>query len=201
MDSTTTAALPDAVARAIAHLQSQGSTPNCTELVTALLALEKAAKRQKQRFDYAQLVGTWQLGFITGTVKTRKQAGTVLGSGRFIPRLVTVQLRYEPEASTGLRGTVYNTVGLANLTMTLSGPTQYWPKTNSLAFDFTHLCVAIGRQSLFQCPVRGGQAQTEKFFTEGLKTQAFFTYFLVTPNCLAARGRGGGLALWTRQNN
>lgn len=204
MDTATSAVLPEAIVGAIAHLRGEGPAPESNALVQDLLALEKSTKRQRQRFDYAQLVGTWRLGFITGTVKTRRRAGTVLGAGRFIPRFVTVQLHYAPEnndqaPSTNPYGTVDNTVSLANLTLALTGPTQYWPKTNSLAFDFTHLRLNAGKFLLYQQPIRGGQAQTEKFFAAGLKTQAFFSYFLVTPDCLAARGRGGGLALWTRQ--
>ncbi len=124
--------LPDAVKGAIAHLQSRSPAPAADELVTELLAFEKASKRNKRRYDYAQLLGTWRLGFTTGTVKTRKRAGTTLGAGRFLPGFLNAQLRYEADAANPDRGTVYNSVKLANLTLQLQGPTLYWPKTNSL---------------------------------------------------------------------
>ena len=194
-------ALAQSIQHCIAHLQTQTPAPAVSDLVADLLALEKATRRNKQKFDYAQLVGTWRLGFITGTVRTRQRAGVALGAGRFIPRLVNIQIRYEADPHEALQGSVYNSVSLANLTFQLQGPTQYWPKTSSLAFDFIYLCLSVGRFQLYQQAVRGGSARTEEFFTEPLKTQAFFTYFLVTPTCLAARGRGGGLALWTRQHS
>ncbi|MEO0540144.1 MAG: hypothetical protein AAFZ80_04665 [Cyanobacteria bacterium P01_A01_bin.105] len=223
------AVLPEGVASAIAHLQTQSPAPSPRAVVADLLALEKTSKRSQQRYDYRQLLGTWRLGFITGTAKTRQRAGTVLGAGRFLPRFVQVQLRYEaantldcggvceggvregdvcdegtatptcPPGPIRPQGSAYNLVSLASLTLQLQGPTQYWPKTNSLAFDFTQLQVAIGGFQLYQQSIRGGAERATQFFAEGLKTQAFFTYFLVTPTCLAARGRGGGLALWTRQ--
>jgi len=189
----------DVLERTIAHSQTRTPAPSATDLVTELLALEKQSKRAKQRYRYSQLLGTWRLGFTTGTVKTRKQAGTVLGAGRFLPRVVNIQLRYEATDVEAGQGKADNSVGLGALRLQLSGPTQYWPQTNSLAFDFTHLRLSVGDFQLYQQSIRGGAERAAAFYTETLKGQAFFSYFLVTPTCLAARGRGGGLALWIRK--
>ena len=53
------------------------------EVVAALLAAEKNAKKTKTRYSFTQLIGKWQLCFITGTKKTRQKAGIVLGAGRY----------------------------------------------------------------------------------------------------------------------
>ncbi|MEO0458951.1 MAG: hypothetical protein AAF152_20545 [Cyanobacteria bacterium P01_A01_bin.114] len=188
---------------AIAYLQGRGTAPNAVKapdknhVAEALLAAEKQAKRDKVRYRYEQLLGTWQLGFITGTVKTRKKAGTVMGAGRFIPSFLNIQLAYEAQEPGSDMGTVKNSVSLGPLQLQLTGPTQFWPKTNSLAFDFTQLEVRLRGLKLYAGPVRGGADREANFQQQTLKDQAFFTYFLVNESCLAARGRGGGLAIWT----
>ena len=48
--------------------------------------------------------------------------------------------------------------------------------------------------------IRGGKDSDESFFSQNLNQQAFFSYFLVTDKFIAARGRGGGLALWQKIN-
>jgi len=188
------------LAQAIAAL-TEGSQPRplASELVDALQATEKDFRRTKGSITYDQLIGTWRLCFITGTKRSRQRAGIALGAGRFIPPwLVQISLHYSKPEPTANLGQVQNSVKLGPISLSLTGPTRLWPKTNSLAFDFTHMTIEIGNQTVYQRAVRGGEKQTQKFASQTLKDQAFFTYFLVQPNCLAARGRGGGLALWTR---
>ncbi|MGK7891669.1 MAG: hypothetical protein AB4042_20255 [Leptolyngbyaceae cyanobacterium] len=173
--------------------------PSAAEVVDALRDTEKSFRKSKTLITYDQLVGVWQLRFITGTKRSRQQAGVALGAGRFIPPwLIQIHVCYtKPEPSSDL-GQVQNSVKLGPLKMTLTGPIRLWPKTKSLAFDFTHMAIQVGNQTVYQRAVRGGETQTQAFATQTLKDQAFFSYFLVEANCLAARGRGGGLALWTR---
>ncbi|MGD1906348.1 MAG: hypothetical protein ACFB0C_10185 [Leptolyngbyaceae cyanobacterium] len=182
---------------ALAFVQGQGKAPAAPTVVDALLAMEKQAKKEK-RLSYEQLLGTWRLGFITGTVKTRQRAGTVLGAGRFLPKFVGIRLKYEATDGTAGIGTVENSVTLGALRLQLTGPTRFWPQTNSLAFDFTQLEIRLGGLRLYSGELRGGAARSAAFQTETLKDQAFFTYFWATEQGIAARGRGGGLALWVR---
>jgi len=51
---------------------------------------------------------------------------------------------------------------------------------------------------LYDRYIRGGQEREASFYDKPLKDKAFFTYFLVENRAIAARGRGGGLALWKR---
>ncbi|MEM9220560.1 MAG: hypothetical protein AAGD25_40350 [Cyanobacteria bacterium P01_F01_bin.150] len=193
--------------------QTIAQRPSPADLVDALLDAEKQTRKQRFELTYKQLLGTWQLRFITGIKRSRQKAGMALGAGRFIPPwLVRIQIQYSlpdsPESTltNGLAseqlssefGVVRNSVQLGLLTLALSGPTRLWSKSNRLAFDFTHVEVAIAGKTVYQGAARGGDKRTQDFASQKLKDQAFFTYFFVEEDAIAARGRGGGLALWTK---
>ncbi len=219
---------------AVGYLQGDSvgrQRPNTGEVVAALATAEKQSKRAKQRYDYAQLVGTWQLGFVSGTRKVspaRAGAKPVkqLGKGRFLPRWINITITYGPQAqllspkllkaneasdetgtntsdlqSSAAVGAVVNRVAFGALRLQLSGPTRYWPGTNTLGFDFVYLNGGAGPLTLYDAPVRGGIEKAKIFAVLPLKEQAFFTFFAMTPDYIAARGKGGGLALWTRSTS
>ncbi len=188
-----------ALNQAIEFLTTPSTKPPAPEaVVEALLMAEKTAKQTKVRHAYPQLLGSWRLGFITGTKRSRQRAGVILGAGRFLPKWVKIHLSYSQSEPGQERGTVQNSVELGPLQMVLTGPTQFWSKTNMLAFDFTRMRVSLSGLKLYEGYIRKGQDREARFYEQGVKEQAFFTYFLVENECIAARGRGGGLALWTR---
>lgn len=188
--------------QAIEFLTTPSATPPAPEaVVKALLQAEKTAKQTKVCHAYAQLLGTWRLGFITGTKRSRKRAGVILGAGRFLPKWVKINLSYSQSELNQERGTVQNSVEFGPLLLVLTGSIQFWQKTNILAFDFTRLKVSLSGLKVYEGYIRGGQDREAHFYEQSLKEQAFFTYFLVHDNGIAARGRGGGLALWTRVKN
>jgi hypothetical protein len=172
--------------------------PAAKAVVEALLRAEKTAKQTQVRYTYSQLLGTWRLGFITGTKRSRQRAGVILGAGRFLPSWVKIHLSYSQSESSQEQGTVQNSVEFGPLQLVLTGPTQFWSKMNILAFDFTRMKVSLFGLKLYDGYVRGGQNREAHFWEQSLKEQAFFTYFLVQNQSIAARGRGGGLALWTK---
>lgn len=172
--------------------------PTASSVVEALLTAEKNTKQAKICHAYTQLLGTWRLGFITGTKKSQKRAGVILKAGRFLPALVKIQLTYQQSESNSEQGTVQNSVEIGLLQLVLTGPTQFWQNTNILAFDFTQMKVSLGGLKLYSGYIRNGQKREENFYKQKLKEQAFFTYFLVEDDYIAARGKGGGLALWTK---
>lgn len=174
--------------------QQSERRPHAKDLVIALQATEKSTKTV---FTLKDLIGTWRLRFITGTKKTRQKAGVALGAGRYLPPLITIQLTYQ--ATDDQQGVVQNSVGLGSLTLELTGPVKFWPKARCLAFDFTQLQIAIGSRTLYQRRIKPEIADQE-FYQQALKDQAFFKYFWVTDTGIAARGRGGGLALWSRKD-
>ena len=187
--------------QAIAFLTTPSTTPPKAEsVVEALLTAEKMAKQSKVSSAYENLLGTWRLGFITGTKRSRQKAGVILGSGRFLPKWVKIHLSYFPSEGEQERGTVDNSVEFGLLKLIVTGPTQFWSKKNILAFDFTRIQVFFSGLKLYDGYIRGGREREAKFYEQGLQEQAFFTYFVIENRCLAARGRGGGLALWTRSS-
>lgn len=195
----TTPLIDPALDQAVEFLTNSSVTPPAPEaVVEALLRTEKTAKQTKVRHAYPQLLGTWRLGFITGTKRSRKRAGIILGAGRFLPKWVKIQLSYLQSEASQEQGTVQNSVELGPLRLVLTGPTQFRPQTNMLVFDFTQMRVSLSGLKLYEGYIRGGQDREGRFYEQSVKKQAFFTYFLVENRCIAARGRGGGLALWTR---
>jgi hypothetical protein len=190
-------------AQAVIHGSSQ--RPSAESLVEALLQAETVTKRTKITYPSEQLLGTWRLCFITGTHKTKQRAGIVLGAGRYVPNWVKIQLGYEPLAvplpSTPPlfeAGRIANQVQLGPLQLSLTGPTKFMAPKRILAFDFTTLAVRLFGGSLYNGSVRGGTVAEERFYSENTNQQAFFAYFWASELAIAARGRGGGLALWGR---
>jgi hypothetical protein len=188
--------------------------PDREQVVEALLEAEKTAKQTKQRYSFSQLLGTWRLCFITGTKKTRQRAGIVLGAGRYLPSFIQIQISYslDDENNDNFNdietGRVENTVNLGGLKLSLTGPVKFLAKKNILAFDFTYLRVQLGGIKLYEGYIRNGKTTEANFYQESVGKQAFFAYFLVSDcaprtdkvdRIIAARGRGGGLALWAKE--
>lgn len=188
--------------RAIAFLTAASTTaPAPEEVVEELLQAEKEAKRVKTHAAYSQLLGKWRLGFITGTKRSRQQAGIVLRAGRFLPHWLKIHLAYDTAADSSQfpdRGTVRNSVELGLFHLVLSGPVQFRSQQNILAFDFTQMHLSLGSLMLYQGYIRNGKEREVQFWEQSLKQQAFFRYFSIQETYLAARGKGGGLALWTK---
>lgn len=173
--------------------------PPPQEVVAALIELEKDARKTRQHYSLSQLVGTWRLWLITGTKKVRSQAAPILGAGRYLPDWVEICLSYTAadEDNSG-RGWVKNSVRCGGLEISLSGPIKFLESKNILAFDFTRLNLGLFSLKLYEGFIRGGKTSEENFYSERIGKQAFFAYFLVRENIIAARGRGGGLALWKK---
>ncbi|MEG4421497.1 hypothetical protein QUA70_23350 [Microcoleus sp. LAD1_D5] len=186
------------------QVAKSNTKPSPAAVVAALLEAEKKAKKNKVCYSFEQLIGNWQLCFITGTKKTRQKAGIVLGAGRYIPQWIAkIQIAYSAEPVAGGEadseiGRVENSVQVGAIALTLSGPTKFLVNKNILAFDFTRITVKVLGKTVYQGFIRGGEAREGEFFSLSVGKQAFFAYFLVEDGIVAARGRGGGLALWGR---
>ena len=189
--------MQNAIAQAAEFLQTKVTKPPASaDVVKALIEAEKTAKQTKINYSYSQLLGNWRLGFITGTKKTRKRAGVVLGAGKFLTKLVKIQLAYSQLESQKVK--VENSVQFGLLKIVLTGPVQFYSNKNILAFDFTRMQLSLSGLNLYQGYIRGGKDREANFYKQTLKEQAFFTYFLIEDSYIAARGKGGGLALWVR---
>ena len=195
-------------------LTDTSDLPPASEVVENLLVAEKTTRKEKIYYAWDDLIGSWRLRFITGTKKTRQKAGVVLGAGRYIPQFIKIKITYS-ENKQGLhpfdyqpegyavrsqnRGRVENCVQLGLLILSLTGPVRFLPQKNILAFDFTTINVKIAGLKVYDGYIRGGKLKEESFYGEKIAKQAFFAYFIVQNNLIAARGRGGGLALWSRE--
>ena len=176
--------------------------PNSNKLVESLLKAEKIAKKNKDTGSFSDLIGTWNLRFITGTKKSRKRAGIALGAGKYIPQLLKIEITYQPDRQQKVNlGRVTNTVRFGFIAFSLSGPVRFIPRRNILAFDFTVMKIKIFGKSIYDGYIKDGAHRESQFYTQKIARQAFFTYFLVQDNFIAARGKGGGLALWVKNQN
>jgi len=179
--------------------------PPVSQLLEFLLTTEKNTKKTKENLTFEALVGTWRLYFITGTQKAKKRAGIVLGKGRYLPSWLKITISYQKNE--GLKpdefisGTVSNQIVLGAVKLSVNGPIKFFPKTRILAFDFTRLNLTLFNHSLYSGFIRDGERSENNFCQKSIKNQAFFAYFMVTETAIAARGRGGGLAVWTKENN
>lgn len=184
----------------VANISSDRSQlPEASQIVSILLEREKQAVRQK-KYSFNDLIGTWNLRFITGTKKTRERAGIVLGAGRYIPKFINITITYnKEELQRSNCGSVTNTVKLGLVTLALSGPTEFIPSKNILAFDFTKINITVFGFQLYNGHLKNGVVREASFDQKKIKEKAFFKYFLIEEKAIAARGRGGGLALWGRE--
>ena len=182
-----------------ANADNRAELPNSSELVKALLNVEKAAKKKKISYSFSDLIGCWNLRFITGTKKSRKKVGVALGAGRYIPQLIQIQITYEKDNASINTGRVINSVKIAFLNLSLSGPVKFISPKNILAFDFTSLKIKIFSWNIYDGYISNGAVRDKEFYQNKLSRQAFFSYFLIEENAISARGKGGGLALWGRE--
>ncbi len=176
--------------------------PDPDSLVQALLEIEKYTKKSKISASFSELIGVWNLRFITGTKKSRKRAGIALGAGKYIPQLLKIQITYErdPQQKANL-GRVKNTVKVGFIGFSLTGPVKFIDSKNILAFDFTAILIKIFGKDIYSGYIRNGAVREMEFHHQKISQQAFFSYFLIRDNVIAARGRGGGLALWIEDSD
>ena len=191
VSSTNSPAFATILTQAADTFRGAGTSPAAKEVVNALLQAEKAAKQQRLTYPFESLFGDWGLCFATGTRKVRR-GGIVLGRGFYLPKFVPASISFTNQ------GEISNQVQLGALLLKLTGPCQYLDKKNLLAFDFTEMQLSLFGRVVYSGNIRGGKVQAEDFSNKAIAKLPFFAFFWVTEDLIAARGRGGGLALWIR---
>ncbi|PSN17249.1 hypothetical protein C7271_18700 [filamentous cyanobacterium CCP5] len=163
--------------------------PSPAELARAMLLAEKSVRGQQ--LDVKALVGVWQLRF-TVPKKPRLKDDQPTQRGFYIPRLVQAEIGFQTQpAPTPLA--IHNQLKLGPLILRLTGNAKPVGK-NLIAFEFNHVQVSGGRFTLYR-----GQIHTSPLPpSEQIGKAAFFSFFATASDYIAARGRGGGLALWAR---
>ena len=87
---------------------------------------------------------------------------------------------------------------LISLLFKLTGPAKYLGKKNLLAFDFTHVQLRLFNRAIYSGGFRGGKSGAVNFSEQSVAKLPFFAFFIISKSFIAARGRGGGLALWVK---
>jgi hypothetical protein len=170
------------------------------DIVEALLTLEKDTKQQRSRIEIESLMGDWRLAFATsGKIRPSDRRR----SGFYWPKITPAQISFHPnpesENSQSPPLCIQNQIRLGQLELTLTGFARYLKPKNLLAFDFTHLQVQIFHKTLYQGKFPS-QTTAENFAEQPIGKLAFFSFFAVCDRWIAARGKGGGLAIWVRNN-
>ncbi|MBU7583770.1 MAG: hypothetical protein KAF91_12805 [Nostoc sp. TH1S01] len=187
---------PDFVATLV-QAGKDSDRPSAKVVIDALLQAEKTAKQERISYTFDALVGTWRLCFATGTRKVRQRGGIILGKGFYWPKFTPAYISFSK--ATPVKGEISNQVQLRPVFLKLTGPAKYLGKKNLLAFNFTHIQISLFGRVIYDKPLGGNKSQSQDFETQPIAKLPFFAFFLVTEDVIAARGRGGGLALWVRK--
>lgn len=184
---------------AIAFRAQQGNRPPAREVVQALIQAEKAAKRDHRTIPFEAVAGQWRLCF-TANRGARQTGDRIVGRGWYMPGAVPAQIGFfpDPDRATSDTGTITNQINLAGITLQFSGVCRARGRKNIVVFDFLNLQLKVFGRSLFQQEVRGGQAKAEDVLSGNVQSLPFFAFFMATEHFIAARGRGGGLAIWVK---
>lgn len=189
---------------ASAFRDSTPKRPKAAAVVSALLEAEKAAKQQKLTYPLESLLGSWRLCFVT-TAKAKEQSGIVRGRGWYLPKVfIKAHISFNQPAEMLVENpgaaAIANQLEVGAFTLKLTGPALYLGKKNLLAFDFYQMQLSLFGRVIYSGNFRKGQAQEGDFYQRSIGELAFFSFFMVAEDFIAARGRGGGLALWIRDN-
>lgn len=188
----------DVLDHAAASLRSKSDRPEAKEVVKALLQAEKAAKQQKLVYPLESLFGQWRLCF-TAPKNAHFKSGVALGKGLYVPQIAPAQISFHSSQNLGEAG-ITNSLQFGSLQLKLTGPARYLDKKNLLMFDFTLVEILLFNRAIYSGGFRGGKLKDADFYKRSVAKAPFFAFFRVTEDFIAARGRGGGLALWVKEN-
>jgi hypothetical protein len=163
----------------------------------ALLEAEGQAKQQRHTIDTAALLGNWRLRF-TAPNKPAYKAGQPVGKGFYWPAIAPGTISFSRSDDNPAALAIQNQLQVGPLKLQFSGPAKFLPKKNLLAFDFVRLQLFVGNWQLLTLPIPGKTSRGESFQATAISQLPFFAFFAATEDYLAARGRGGGLALWVK---
>ncbi|MGA9377271.1 MAG: hypothetical protein WBV73_00595 [Phormidium sp.] len=186
-----------------ATLGQKSDRPKAAEVVQALLETEKFIKQQRINYPLESLIGSWRLHFVVSPKKSRQRPGIKMGNGFYVPKFVKAQISFtSPEADQNLNPNqlkIGNQLHVGMISFKFNGPAKYLGKKNLLAFDFTQIQLGFLGLTLYSGNFRGGQNKNQEFTQKHIRDLPFFAFFAINENYIAARGRGGGLAIWVKE--
>lgn len=187
----------ETLSQAVEAFRGGRDRPSTQAVVDALLQAEKAAKQQHLNYSLEALAGQWRLYF-TAPRKAHQKSGVVQGRGWYVPQFAPAQISFTPSNAGDGTGTIGNQIRFGSILFKLSGPLKYPGKKNLLGFDFTQAEFSVFGKALYRGGFQSGKTDWDHFEQLPVSQLPFFAFFLVTNNFIAARGRGGGLAIWVR---
>lgn len=165
---------------------------------TRLLELERTARRSGCGIAAEQLLGRWNL------VQTwpRRGGEPPASVASALLRALQAQLAFERPAPAGEQDIasapllIRNSVRLGPVELRFCGEARLAGKRPLLVFDFERLQLRLGSANLLDLPL----PRKDPFAERQAAALPFFALIAGGSNSgwLAARGRGGGLALWIR---
>lgn len=172
--------------------------PSAKVVVSALLQAERAAKQQRLVYPLESLLGDWRLYF-TAPRNAKLLNSVAQGNGFYIPQIAPAQISFHSISfDSEERLEIGNQIQFGSLLFKLTGPARYLGKKNLLAFDFTQMQLRLFNRTVYQGKFSSGK-RSGNFDEQPISKLPFFAFFLVTEDYIAARGRGGGLAIWVKQ--
>ena len=185
--------------------QRRGDRPSTKTLVTALVQTEKICKQNRTVYSAQALLGTWRFSFAANRTSRETSEG-IQGSGFYVPGWIKATIAFavsdqcaENDAAAPTVMTVTNSLQLGSVVLTLTGPAKYLNRKNLLAFDFHHMAIALFGKQLYSGSFPGRQSQEDNFALQPISKLPFFAFIAMGDQYIAARGRGGGLALWVKE--
>ena len=146
-----------------------------------LLTRERQVRQEGSGINADDVIGCWQLQTIWP--KGRSKANAFNG---WLLRSLGACLDISLEADRGLR--LRNAVSLGPVALQFSGPGTLQGRRPLLSFHFEQVRLTLGAITLLQRSLPTPAANRQPFFALIHRDSSGW---------LAARGRGGGLALWT----
>lgn len=190
---------PDVTTLVKAALRDKTGRPSAKAVVNALLQAEKATKQQRLTYPLELLLGDWQLCF-TAPRQAHLRSGKAIGKGFYVPQIAPARISFDQAATSEIGQVIItNQIQFGPLLLKLTGPAQYSGKKNLLVFDFTHIQLSLFGRAFYRGKFGGGKATTIDSEHQSIAKLPFFAFFMVTEDFIAARGRGGGLALWSKE--
>ena len=186
-----------AVLAAAASTESRQNRPKPASVTAALLDQERQAKQARQPICLDDLVGLWQLQF-TAPKKPTYKSNQLTANGFYIPAVAKATLGFAEDTQRPTGVSIQNQLQVLNVKLRFTGPAKLLPKKNVLAFNFDRLELMLGGLTLVSIPINAAKETVQDFATTPVGKLPFFAFFSAQDRYLAARGRGGGLALWTK---
>lgn len=165
----------------------------------------------------AELNGKWRLVYTSGTKKVAGSLKKVGFGGSYFP--VPAIQSFDMD-----KGRIRNGIYLGPIKFFFDGPFIYREKLAILEFTFTRVSLGLGPLGPWSYDIDDGKWDAVKMAEQGASegqgmvekggadskskdksskpgANPFFKFVHTDDECTAARGRGGGLALWAREGD